>query len=433
MFFVVMFIFLFVFVLNMIKIYFCHRWMNIEQKKAIKNTSVTCKFPLFLLIPVLNEQKIIRETYRHFKDLIHNFDNVYTVFVTTEKETTNTEKTYDIICDLIRNDNEDKIFVVNYPCVKGVMAHQLNYAVDFLKKRINTNDFWIGVYNADSRINVDTIKYSINKINTTKKEKYCMQQYSYYYCQTKRHKGLMQSCALWQSRWSITFEMARARMQLLISQKDMPSIFKIVVEKMNYIIGHGFFINANLLLSLGGLPQNTINEDACLGYLLNCNDIKILPIPFLELAESPNNMRVYLNQQNTWFNGPRQAFLYYSIYKSETLSTKARSFVFALKLFLHAIYWVGAPILLLLVCPLTIDSIAQLILWLIVIILHLPVTNMVVCFFLKRHTNKNDFIIPKASTMCILFYIFHCLGPLKNLWKQIKGENTIENKYKTER
>lgn len=80
---------------------------------------------------------------------------------------------------------------------------------------------------------------------------------------------------------------------------------------MNYVIGHGLYIKVIDLKTLGGFPEDTINEDACLGYLLNCNNIKIIPIPFLEKAESPNKVSIYIKQQTTWFNGPWYAFQYW--------------------------------------------------------------------------------------------------------------------------
>lgn len=432
MFFVVISIFFLVFISNISKIVFCHKWMLDEEKK-MKKDKINSDIPLFLIIPVLNEQRIIKETYYHFRNLVIDFDNVYTIFVTTEKEKNSGKKTFDIIVDLLNVDVQQKMFVINYPHKSGVMAHQLNYAIEKLREQMGTNDFWIGVYNADSRINTDTINYVLKRTNNTKCDKFCMQQYSWYYCNKEKQKGVMPSCALWQTRWSITFEMARVLIQNYFSRLPLPKFLRIHLEKMNYIIGHGFFINAKTLHLLGGFPQNTINEDACLGYLINCNDIKIYPIPVLEMAESPDKINVYLNQQDTWYNGPVYAFEYYRLYKKKENCDKYRCFLFAFKLFLHAIYWIAAPLILYFACMFMIDSVEKIIIWLIIIFLHMPFTNFIVHCFAKKHKKHMDFSVPRASVACIPFYFIHCLGPLKNIWKQLKGRNTIDNKYKTER
>ena len=35
--------------------------------------------PLYLIVPVLNEQRIIEETYMHFRDIVNQFEKVYVV------------------------------------------------------------------------------------------------------------------------------------------------------------------------------------------------------------------------------------------------------------------------------------------------------------------------------------------------------------------
>lgn len=66
---------------------------------------------------------------------------------------------------------------------------------------------------------------------------------------------------------------------------------------MNYVIGHGLYIKVIDLKTLGGFPEDTINEDACLGYLLNCNNIKIIPIPFLEKQNLQIEYQFILNSK----------------------------------------------------------------------------------------------------------------------------------------
>lgn len=268
--------------------------------------------PLYLIVPVLNEQRIIEETYMHFRDIVNQFEKVYVVYVTTEKEGPCSITTYEMIKRLMEADVcNKKIYLFHYPYKKGVMAHQLNYAIDQLEKINPSLNFWIGIYNADSRISVSTIDYIINNINQKDCLHKCFQQYSWYITKSNKSHDILNSAALWQTRWTLVFELARVRFQAALDSAKLPDSIYFILEKMNYVIGHGLYIKVIDLKTLGGFPEDTINEDACLGYLLNCNNIKIIPIPFLEKAESPNRVSIYIKQQTTWFNGPWYAFQYW--------------------------------------------------------------------------------------------------------------------------
>lgn len=429
MFYIIILAFCFIFLGNAVKIAFCRRWIDNEQKNT---TGPLSNSNLYILVPVLNEQKIIQDTFFHFLKIIHSFSNVSVVFVTTKKESSQSVRTIDILNDLLSKNNTEKVIIIDYPYQKGVMAHQLNYAIKVLKEKANKRDFWIGVYNADSRIHENTIKYVLKKIEEKKNSHFCMQQYSFYYCNSITKQSIMQSSALWQSRWSVTFELFRVLFQQCLMRIKIPKMIEVCIEKMNYVIGHGFFINANKLMDIGGFPENTINEDAYLGYIINCAKIEIVPIPYFEIAESPNRLKVYINQQDTWYNGPSKAFWYYR--NSYNKYHGLRAILLSFKLFLHAIYWVTAPIILYICCGLLVDSIEKVVLWIVVCLLHLPITNYCVQLFVNRYySNSEDCKLPQASLACLPFYLLHCIGPIKNIFRQIVGRNTMDNKYKTER
>ena len=238
---------------------------------------------------MLNEQKIAKKTYLNFKQLTQKMKNVKVMFVTTSKEVKKDGNltTYEILKELIKND--DKIFLCNYPQKTGVMAHQVNYAIKEIEKyRFNHEKIIIGVYNADSKINVETIEYVLEKEeNKNENEDVCYQQYSWYkLCNNSKHKGIIASASLWRTRWSLTFEIFRVKQQEWINTiyekvnrfkilRPFNRILHIVFEKMNYVIGHGFYMDIDLLHKIGGFPENTINEDAFLGYIINNKNIKI--------------------------------------------------------------------------------------------------------------------------------------------------------------
>ena len=88
---------------------------------------------------------------------------------------------------------------------------------------------------------------------------------------------------------------------------------------MNYVIGHGLYIRRSVLQSVGFFPENSINEDAFLGFLLNEARIKIIPFKELEHAEFVDRIDSYIKQQNVWFNGPFDAFKYYKSWINSTV------------------------------------------------------------------------------------------------------------------
>ena len=110
-----------------------------------------------------------------------------------------------------------------------------------------------------------------------------------------------------------------------------------------------------------------------------------------------------------------------------------RYLLLAFKLFLHALYWLLAPILLLFICPICITNLYQLGLWIGTVLLYLPIMHFIVE---KSIVNLEDIkagSVPHASLWCIPFFAIHCFGPIRNLYFQLRKQNSIDYKYKTER
>ncbi len=449
---ILMYIYIYTIFKNIIALIYINKWIKSAKKNRyiIKDKKVL----VYLIIPMLNEQKIAKKTYLNFKQLTQKMKNVKVMFVTTSKEVKKDGNltTYEILKELIKND--DKIFLCNYPQKTGVMAHQVNYAIKEIEKyRFNHEKIIIGVYNADSKINVETIEYVLEKEeNKNENEDVCYQQYSWYkLCDNSKHKGIIASASLWQTRWSLTFEIFRVKQQEWINTiyekvnrfkilRPFNRILHIVFEKMNYVIGHGFYMDIDLLHKIGGFPENTINEDAFLGYIINNKNIKIDVIPYLEKADFAPSIPVYIKQQTTWVNGPIYAFEYLKLYKKNNKSKKSekiRAFILAIKLFLHFIYWLASPYILLFVLPILLYKfyyILGLIMAILIILLELPFTHYLVRkVIISNITEEEKCELAKPSVYCIIFFIIHSFGAIRNIYLQAIGKNKMENKYKTER
>ena len=403
------------------------------------------KTNLYILIPMMNEQVIAQETFKHFYNFCTEFTNYKVVYITTDRETKKTgkEHTYDILNKMCVQYNSPNIFLFHYTG-KGIMSHQLNYAIKMIDK-FDEDDYWIAIYNADSRITKETFLAFESMVSTWKNEPVCFQQYSYYSLPSGiKKKSIIGSAVLWQNRWSLLFEMSRVIYQNWLDKKlrrygfKLQYILNILIGKMNYVIGHGLYIRRSVLQSVGFFPENSINEDAFLGFLLNEARIKIIPFKELEHAEFVDRIDSYIKQQNVWFNGPFDAFKYYKSWinsGNRSIERKINGFILCIKLFMHSIYWILSPFILIILLPILCiltKNFTCLIISILLCICLLPLINMLISQFLKKNFSKNNF--PEASfANCLLFYLIHSFGPLYNIILRCQGRNNIHNKYKTRR
>lgn len=388
------------------------------------------------------EQTIVDSTYLHFYNLIKPYSSITVIFITTEKESRSSVTTQKKLQEIARKNPNKNIILLHYPHCQGVMAHQLNYALDYIRK-VYQNSFqniWIGVYNADSRIDSVFLNDILARINSDLSFT-CYQQYSYFLSPTLKRKSIINSAALWQNRWSLLFEYARARFQIGLERllKRLPSKFygllTLLFGKMNYVIGHGLFIRLDTITQEGGFSELTINEDAYLGLCL-CNDeTSIYPLPYFESAEFTNKLCTYIRQQAVWFNGPLYAFQYLFLYWKRKTNKCLNHFSNAFKLFLHSIYWLCSPLILLVYIPIVSFMTYQwigILLWIIFVILYLPVVHKLVVLCLNNLTDiKKGW--SKPSYFCVLAYFVHTFGPILTIVNLFRRKNNIDNKYKTER
>jgi len=399
----------------------------------------------YILIPVLNEQKIIKDSYSRFKKAVKG-TNFHVVFITTDKE----EKigadltTREMLNLLIAEDNN--ITLINSPNKQGVMAHQLNYAIEEITKQADENNPYFMIYNADSEIHKNTITYISGLLN--RDPDMLVQQYSYYDHEepTNFSKKILSHISLWQSRWSLQFELGR----LLFDQKFFSKINKwkcfYPFKPFHYVIGHGLGISYNSWLLCTGFPEDELNEDAFLGYILHLHKFNMVSVPVLEKADSPRALNIYLKQQAVWFNGPLYAYSYFKKrlrgrcgrHKNSSIAVnfKDRLFAFATasKLFLHAVYWILGPLIIFFIYPLVSllsEEYLYAFLWL--------GLTVFFCYYINYFTRKTLLELGYTQKECggvisaLVAYFMHCLGPIMTIKKILARKNTMDNKYKTQK
>ena len=409
----------------------CNMISYISAKKAFKCKSKVFNHDdsnMYILLPVYKEEKIAEAMIDRFYKLSKE-SNIKTIVITTIKERGNA--THKIIEKKIKEEKLEKyIKLIKCNIKNGTMATQLNYGLNYLNT-IDKSDYIFGIHNADGEITKEHITFVRNNIGPQK----CIQSYAYF---KYNNNSLMNGAVSWQNRWSYIFEAGRCNLKL-----GKTPLFR----KMNYVIGHGLYMKASAIKECGYFPEDTINEDAFLGVILNYLNYDIIPMPYLEKAQFAPSLKVYLKQQSVWFNGPKMAFNYYkriiksiknvrykrNIYNKST-NSKFNLFIICFKLFLDAIYWISAVYILFVLYSIIayqLFGFYGLIYVILINYINIWLFNYLSYKQIVKETQER-FKMPLCQTP-IFFYFIHSFGPIMNIVKSLLGKNGINNKYKTER
>ena len=395
---------------------------------------------LVLVIPVMNEQAVILESVDWFKQLSERLPGLTVVYVTTSRETriSGCDTTQEILEKAVSD--HPRIKLVNEPGHKGVMATQLNYAI----ARLDNNEKTIvGIFNVDCRPTEESLHAAVNRLEQTPRS--VVQQYSHYPYETPvgLHGAVLSHIALWQSRWSLQFELGRNLVANLVHGVVGPRLRTFLLP-FNYVIGHGLFFGWSTWNELSGFPEDEINEDAFFGLQLRLSGYQVTTIPYLKKSDSAERIDIFTRQQCTWFNGPARAWCYLEklYFGSDALPHKnrppAKGFVVPVcetfKLFLHAVYWLLGPPLLVVVIPYVLlveGAFPQFTVWMLLLILFCWGLNYLSYRVLDRLGLESN--SPGGIPSAILAYLLHGVGPMRWIARTIAGQNSLENKYKTEK
>ena len=305
-----------------------YKW--VKKDKNIKKTFVAKSSNLIILIPCLNEQKVIKETIQHFNKIINSSFRIPIFLITTEKEKNvmNKKTTKEIIeNDIIPYCNN--VNLIHYPYKNGNMADQLNYAINMLKQNCNNfSNTYVSVYNADSRPNKNTFFefYNVVKLKNYPK---IIQQYSYCFSNIDELSFILKGFAVYQSNFELKIGL-------------LNSYFNNLLHK--HVVGHGLFIRLDLLDKINGFNSKYWCEDIYLSAYLQNEKITITPLLTLENMETANGILNLIKQNGVWFKTSSQCFkIYRELNKNKKLSISGKiSFVNELR---SCINWLMFPII----------------------------------------------------------------------------------------
>ena len=197
--------------------------------------------------------------------------------------------------------NNDNIKILHYEETNGMMAHQLNYAIDTIADEINrSNSNNIGnnycvIYNADSLPNENTFNEIHEKILKNNFPE-VMQQYSLNLSNIDRLPNLMKGFAIYQS----AFEIKNGLLNSI-----SPKLY-------SHVMGHGLIIRLDTILDLNKFDTEFWCEDIYLTGELANKEINIIPLDTIENAETPESLILQIKQSSNWF---KTAFSHFKMAK----------------------------------------------------------------------------------------------------------------------
>lgn len=276
-------------------------------KRLRRRLKTLTKRNLFILIPVLEEQKTIKETLVRFACLSHPSFNVRVIVVTTAREDrqyTKTAKktTEEVVRTSLRRGRlrawRERIEIIRAPEKNGNMATQLNYALMTLRKRGEYKS-WFLVYNADSIISNRTLEELVVTLNDNRGQlDFAVQQpCAFVKYLEPESSNFVNALSLYQTFYCLGHENRLIRQYEYVT--NGPASFS--VPQLGVIVGHGSGMQLRLHELHGGYPTNLLTEDLTFGYILSANSIPIRSIKALEIADVPITFLARIKQHSVWY------------------------------------------------------------------------------------------------------------------------------------
>lgn len=308
-------------------------YKSIKKSRSKQLSNHRPNTSIHIILPVLNEDRRLKDFVDYFHTLKKKFPSLDLWLVTTEREKHQYAgaKTIELSQEYAKT--TQSIHHVHYPHTSGVVAHQLNYVLDY----IPANGF-TSIYNADSRPDQRTFSWMLSQDDSKPQ---VFQQYGIYtknleYLLSQPMKFLLLANAFWQVRWSIGLEYYRSDSST--RRHNWPEI----THAFSYCISHGLFVTTGFLKQLR-FSETTINEDAIFGIESAMQNVDIQPIPYFDTAESPDSVRSIYEQKTNWYQGTFQAPLYYKNLK-ENAQSKIKLLLICTQQFSYSFYWILGPV-----------------------------------------------------------------------------------------
>ena len=283
--------------------------------KKINKVKVKKYVDIYVLLPALKEQKIVKETIDWFSNIKYKGKIKY-VIITTEKEEEEYRKkgleeltTNSMVNEYLKIKKDKRFMHLHYPEIKGNKSSQMNYAVNILSKNIkDKKNTYISVFDFDSQPNLDVFE-QLNKVAAYKNNPQVIQQVPMNiknYVQTSKKSVLMTMYALQHLVRSIAIE----KYKLLLC-----SLTKVKIPQ--YLMGACMHIRLDTLLKNALFP--IFVDDLTLGYRYSIKGYNFSYLPSYNFSLIPNDLTGYFGSATLIFKG-------ILTYLSEIKNTKGNIF-----------------------------------------------------------------------------------------------------------
>lgn len=267
--------------------------------KKINKVKVKKYVDIYVLLPALKEQKIVKETIDWFSNIKYKGKIKY-VIITTEKEEEEYRKkgleeltTNSMVNEYLKIKKDKRFMHLHYPEIKGNKSSQMNYAVNILSKNIkDKKNTYISVFDFDSQPNLDVFE-QLNKVAAYKNNPQVIQQVPMNiknYVQTSKKSVLMTMYALQHLVRSIAIE----KYKLLLC-----SLTKVKIPQ--YLMGACMHIRLDTLLKNDLFP--IFVDDLTLGYRYSIKGYNFSYLPSYNFSLIPNDLTGYFGSATLIFKG----------------------------------------------------------------------------------------------------------------------------------
>lgn len=290
-------------------------WLRRHRPSVVENTDKH----FAVVIPVLREQRVLRETIEWFLGIDYPPDKLTIVVVTTEREFTTTtegQTTIDLAISL-QAEYGRRVRHMHYPETTGGQADQLNYAIGVIltENTLEESEIFVALYNADSRPHPQTFKW-VSTLSIANPNQRIFQQSAIFlqnFSTMRLGNGfiaekLLQANAILQTRWTLAHEIPRILRQGYALRTWHRRLF------LSHCVGHGLFLRKDVMRELRRLPTETLTEDLFVGFVLSLLGEPIQLVPVFESADMPYSLKSALLQKYVWFYGPMEHITYARIF-----------------------------------------------------------------------------------------------------------------------
>ncbi|MFB7666276.1 glycosyltransferase [Kitasatospora sp. NPDC056138] len=267
---------------------------------------------VYLLIPALREQQVIEGTLAHLRALDYPADR-FEIIVAVDVKETGERTTAEVVEEYAKHHPDGApITVVTHGGREQRRSLQLNAALEHVreevKERRRGDRVMVGVYDADSRPEAQTLAYIDDQVSRNPQALAFQQTVTYLAngAALAGGRGLLHANAVYQSLWNYAFEIPR-----MLASRDRIAAGR-TLPFPPYCMGHGEFFDLRALETVGGFPRTGPCDGIQIGFALSREGIAVHPVPFDDSCESPTTHGGLVRQHTFWYSGTLQFFRWYT-------------------------------------------------------------------------------------------------------------------------